>query len=122
MVRSTSTLNPYTNPEAALARRNLVLDTLIQNFPTRLTTPEGRRRRSASWPGPRRCRRAASGRATARSSATMRCPSGRAGITKDDLARNGYLIRATLDPKVQDSVKQAIDEIASPDLDGIASV
>ena len=29
----------------------------------------------------------------------------RAGIDKDELARNGYLIRTTLDPKVQDSVK-----------------
>ena len=33
MVQSTSTLNPYTNPEGALARRNLVLDTLIENLP-----------------------------------------------------------------------------------------
>src|ERR1700730_10462215 len=33
MVQSTSTLNPYTNPDGALARRNLVLDTMIQNLP-----------------------------------------------------------------------------------------
>ena len=33
MVQSTSTLNPYTNPEGALARRNLVLDTMIDNIP-----------------------------------------------------------------------------------------
>ena len=33
MVQSTSSLNPYTNPEAALARRNLVLDTMIENLP-----------------------------------------------------------------------------------------
>ena len=33
MVQSTSALNPYTNPDAALARRNLVLDTLIANVP-----------------------------------------------------------------------------------------
>ena len=33
MVQSTSALNPYTNPEGALARRNLVLDTLIDNVP-----------------------------------------------------------------------------------------
>ena len=32
------------------------------------------------------------------------------------------MIRTTLDPKVQDSVKRAIDKVASPDLDGIASV
>ena len=33
MVQSTSTLNPYTNPEGALARRNVVLDTMIENIP-----------------------------------------------------------------------------------------
>ena len=33
LVQSTSTLNPYTNPDGALARRNLVLDTMIENLP-----------------------------------------------------------------------------------------
>src|SRR6202451_1057823 len=33
MVQSTSTLDPYTNPEGALARRNVVLDTMIDNIP-----------------------------------------------------------------------------------------
>ena len=46
----------------------------------------------------------------------------RAGISKEQVARGGYLIRTTLDPKVQDSVKSAIDEFASPTLDGVASV
>ena len=46
----------------------------------------------------------------------------RAGINKEQVARGGYLIRTTLDPKVQASVKQAIDKVASPTLDGVASV
>src|SRR5262249_42288801 len=33
MVQSTSAHNPYTNPDGALARRNLVLDTMIENIP-----------------------------------------------------------------------------------------
>src|SRR6202035_5525612 len=33
LVQSTSTLNPYINPDGALARRNVVLDTMIQNIP-----------------------------------------------------------------------------------------
>ncbi|HZE16032.1 MAG TPA: transglycosylase/D,D-transpeptidase PonA2, partial [Mycobacterium sp.] len=33
LVQSTSSLNPYTNPEGALARRNVVLDTMIDNLP-----------------------------------------------------------------------------------------
>ena len=46
----------------------------------------------------------------------------RAGISKDQVARGGYLIKTTLDPDVQAPVKSAINDIASPDLDGIASV
>src|SRR6202051_52447 len=33
MVQSTTALDPYTNPDGALQRRHLVLDTMIQNFP-----------------------------------------------------------------------------------------
>ena len=33
LVQSTSALNPYTNPQGALDRRNLVLDTMIGNLP-----------------------------------------------------------------------------------------
>ena len=124
MVQSTSTLNPYTNPEAALARRNLVLDTLIQNLPDKAAelqkaraAPLGILARPA--PLPQGCI-GAGDRAFFCDYALSYLAA--AGITKDDLARNGYLIRTTLDPKVQDSVKQAIDEIASPDLEGVASV
>ena len=46
----------------------------------------------------------------------------RAGISKEQVARGGYLIRTTLDPKVQDFGQAAIDKIASPTLDGVASV
>ena len=48
LVQSTSTLNPYTNPDGALARRNLVLDTMIENLPE-----QGRRaaRRQAAAAG-----------------------------------------------------------------------
>ncbi len=46
----------------------------------------------------------------------------RAGISKDQLARGGYLIKTTLDPDVQNSVKSAVDSLAAPDINGIASV
>lgn len=71
MVQSTSTLNPYTNPEGALARRNLVLDTMIENIPDQADAlraakaqPLGCCRSPTSCPG------AASRPAIARSSAT----------------------------------------------------
>jgi membrane peptidoglycan carboxypeptidase len=124
LVQSTSALNPYANPDAALARRNLVLDTLIQNLPDKAdelqkakASPLGILRKPA--PLPQGCI-GAGDRAFFCDYALSYLAA--AGITKDDLARNGYLIRTTLDPKVQDSVKQAIDKIASPTLEGVASV
>ena len=46
----------------------------------------------------------------------------RAGLSKDQIARGGYLIKTTLDPEVQSQVKESVDSIASPTLQGIASV
>jgi membrane peptidoglycan carboxypeptidase len=124
MVQSTSALNPYTNPEGALARRNLVLDTLVENVPDRAdeiraarASPLGVLPKPA--PLPQGCI-GAGDRAFFCDYALSYLA--RAGIEKDDLARNGYLIRTTLDPRVQDSVKKAIDKIASPTLEGVASV
>jgi membrane peptidoglycan carboxypeptidase len=124
MVQSTSTLNPYTNPEGALARRNLVLDTLIQNLPDKAA--ELQKARAAPLgvlpkpaPLPQGCI-GAGDRAFFCDYALSYLA--RAGIDQEDLARNGYLIRTTLDPRVQDSVKQAIDKIADPSLEGVASV
>ncbi len=124
MVQSTSALDPYTNPEAALARRNLVLDTMIENIPDRAEelraarqTPLGVLRQAD--PLPQGCI-AARDRAFFCEYALQYLA--RAGLSKDDVARNGYLIRTTLDPAVQDSVKKAVDTVASPTADGVASV
>jgi membrane peptidoglycan carboxypeptidase len=124
MVQSTSALNPYTNPDGALARRNLVLDTLIQNVPEKADEIRAARAKPLGVlpqpaPLPQGCI-GAGDRAFFCDYALSYLA--RAGIDKDDLARNGYLIRTTLDPRVQNSVKQAIDKIASPTLNGVASV
>ncbi|ART67624.1 penicillin-binding protein [Mycobacterium dioxanotrophicus] len=124
LVRSTSTLNPYSNPDGALARRNTVLDTLIDYLPDRAeelraakATPLGVLPQAE--PLPQGCI-AAGDRAFFCEYVLQYLA--RAGLTVEDIARNGYLIRTTLDPKVQDSVKAAIDKRASPDTDGVASV
>src|SRR6201997_1450394 len=124
MVQSTTALDPYTNPDGALQRRNVVLDTMIQNLPTQA---EALRAAKAEPLGilpqsqqlPRGC--------IAAGNRAFFCDYvleylARAGISKEQVARGGYLIRTTLDPRVQDSVKNAIDGIASPTLDGVASV
>jgi membrane peptidoglycan carboxypeptidase len=124
MVQSTSTLNPYTNPEGALARRNLVLDTMIENLPDKAdelraakATPLG------VLPQPNELPRGC----IAAGDRAFFCDYvqeylSRAGISKEQVARGGYKIQTTLDPDVQIPVKAAIDKFASPTLPGISSV
>ncbi len=124
LVRSTSSLNPYTNPEGALARRNVVLDTMIENLPGET---EALRAAKAEPLGilpqanelPRGC--------IAAGDRAFFCDYvqeylARSGISKEQIARGGYLIRTTLDPDVQAPVKQAVDNFANPNVAGIASV
>lgn len=124
VVRSTTALDPYTNPDGALARRNVVLDTLIDYLPDRAEelraakdTPLGVLPQAD--PLPQGCI-AAGDRAFFCEYVLQYLA--RAGLTMEDVARNGYLIRTTLDPKVQDSVKSAIEKYADPDAEGVASV
>ncbi|OBA97440.1 penicillin-binding protein [Mycobacteriaceae bacterium 1482268.1] len=124
LVQSTSTLNPYTNPDGALERRNLVLDTMIQNVPQEADALRAAKEQPLGiLPQPQELPRgciAAGDRAFFCDYALDYLA--RAGISKEQVARGGYLIKTTLDPDVQAPVKSAIDGIASPDLHGIASV
>jgi membrane peptidoglycan carboxypeptidase len=124
MLQSTSLLDPYTNPDGAVQRRNVVLDAMIDNLPQyagELRAAEAEPLGVLPQPNelPSGC--------VAAGDRGFFCDYvldylARAGISKEKVARGGYLIRTTLDPKVQTSVRQAIDKFASPTLDGIASV
>ncbi len=124
MVQSTSTLNPYTNPDGALARRNLVLDTMIDNLPQEAEALRAAKEQPLGiLPQPQEIPRGC----IAAGDRAFFCDYvldylARAGISKDQVSRGGYLIKTTLDPDVQGPVKSAIDGIASPDAAGIASV
>jgi membrane peptidoglycan carboxypeptidase len=124
MVQSTSALNPYTNPDGALARRNLVLDTMIQNVPQEADALRAAQQQPLGvLPQPNELPRgciAAGDRAFFCDYALDYLA--RAGISKEQVAKGGYLIKTTLDPDVQNTVKSSIDGIAAPDLDGVASV
>ncbi|WP_304438544.1 transglycosylase domain-containing protein [Mycobacterium sp. GA-2829] len=124
MVRSPSSLDPYTHPDAALERRNVVLNTIIENLPAKAdelraakSAPLGILPQPAALP--QGCI-AAGDRAFFCEYALQYL--GGAGLSPRDVARNGYLIRTTLDPRVQDSVKNAVDRFADPTTDGVASV
>src|SRR6478672_5526390 len=124
LVQSTSMLDPYTNPEGALERRNLVLDTMIENVPEHADELRAAKEEPLgilAQPNelPRGC--------IAAGDRAFFCDYvqeylARAGISKDQVAKGGYLIRTTLDPDVQAPVKSAIDGQAAPDIQGIASV
>src|ERR1700731_1027446 len=124
LVQSTSTLNPYTNPDGALARRNVVLDTMIDNLPEHADELRAAKEQPLGilpQPNvlPRGCI-AAGDRAFFCD--YVQAYLSRAGINKAQVARGGYLIRTTLDPDVQEPVKGSIDKFASPTLPGISSV
>ncbi|BBX19940.1 transglycosylase/D,D-transpeptidase PonA2 [Mycolicibacterium duvalii] len=124
MVQQTSALNPYTNPDGALARRNVVLDTMIENLPEYADELRAAKQQPLGvLPQPNELPRgciAAGDRAFFCDYALDYLA--RAGLSKDQVARGGYLIKTTLDPVVQSSVKSAIDSFASPTLPGVASV
>ncbi len=124
LVQSTTTLNPYTNPDGALVRRNLVLDTMIENLPENADELRAAKQQPLGiLPRPNELPRgciAAGDRAFFCDYAQEYLA--RAGLSKEQIAKGGYLIKTTLDPDVQSTVKRAVDSIAAPDLDGVASV
>jgi membrane peptidoglycan carboxypeptidase len=124
LVQSTSTLNPYTNPDGALVRRNLVLDTMIEQIPNRAEELRAAKQKPLGiLPRPNELPRGC----IAAGDRAFFCDYvqeylARAGLSKEQIAKGGYLIRTTLDPDVQAEVKKAVDSRAAPDLDSIASV
>ena len=124
LVQSTSTLNPYTNPDGALVRRNLVLDTMIEQLPDKADELRAAKRQPLgilARPNelPRGC--------IAAGDRAFFCDYvqeylARAGLTKEQVARGGYLIKTTLNPDVQAEAKKAVDSYAAPDLTGVASI
>lgn len=124
LVQSTSALNPYTNPDGALARRNLVLDTVMENLPDKVDQLRAAKQQPLGileQPNmlPRGCI-AAGDRAFFCDYVQQYLV--QAGVSADELAQGGYLIKTTLDPRIQQYAKTAVDSFAAPDLDGIASV
>jgi membrane peptidoglycan carboxypeptidase len=124
LLRSTSMLNPYTNPDGALERRNTVLDTMIEYLPDRADELRAAKSQPlgvlpAVDPLPQGCIGAGDNAFFCEYALDYLS---RAGLSLEEVARNGYLIRTTLDPTVQASVKSAVDRAADPTADGVASV
>ncbi|MFC8179397.1 MULTISPECIES: penicillin-binding protein [Nocardiaceae] len=124
MVQSSSALNPYTNEQGVTERRNIVLDTMIQNIPDR--AEEFRQAKTEPLgvlPVPQTLPRgciAAGDRGFFCDYALQYLAN--AGISREQIDKGGYLIRTTLDPAVQNSTKASLSSNSSPTLDGVATV
>ncbi|NNG98817.1 penicillin-binding protein [Gordonia araii NBRC 100433] len=124
MVQSSSALNPYTNPQGALDRRNLVLDTMIANFPDRREELENAKKLPlGTLPQPRVAQQ---GCISAKNNGFL-CDYAlkflaENGLSRSTVMRGGYTIRTTLDPAVQRSTVRSLQAFASPHADGVAQV
>ncbi|WP_028478124.1 penicillin-binding protein [Nocardia sp. CNY236] len=124
IVQSQSKLNPYTNPDGVLTRRNTVLDTMIENIPSRADEFRAAKNEPLGvLPEPKGLPRgciAADDRGFFCDYALQYLAN--AGIGREQIDKGGYLIKTTLDPAVQDSVKRAVTEAADSNLNNIAEV
>ncbi|MFD4181600.1 penicillin-binding protein [Rhodococcus sp. NPDC058514] len=124
MVQSSSALNPYTNPEGVLARRNVVLDTMIANIPDRADEIRAAKEEPLGvLPEPNTLPRgciAAGDRGFFCDYALQYLAN--SGISREQVNKGGYLIKTTLDPVLQNSVHGALTATANPTIDGVAEV
>ena len=124
MVQSTSALDPYTDPQATLERRNLVLDAMIQAWPERTAELEAAKLTPLGvLPSPQT---PVQGCIAAGNNGFL-CDYvlqylAEHGISRQETLRGGFVIRTTLDPDIQASTLRAVRAQTPRDLDGIATV
>lgn len=124
LVQSSEYLNPYTNPQGALERRNTVLQSMVGSgvidqalADATAAKPLGVLETPATLPNG----------CIAAGDRGFFCDYvvsylNKKGIDADQLARGGYTIQTTLDPAVQDAAKAAVISQTSPQADGVAEV
>lgn len=122
LVQSTSGLDPYTNPEGALERRNTVLETMAETG----AIPQADVARYQAEPLgvlpepqglPQGCITA--GDLGFFCDYVLSYLDGK-GISTDDLLKSSYEIHTTIDPAMQARTKQSVDQYANPTTPGVA--
>jgi membrane peptidoglycan carboxypeptidase len=125
MVNNPSVYNPYAHPDKALQRRNLVIDDMVSNgsipasyAATAKAAPLGLLPNGPVTPSGS-CLGAApdSGFFCAYAESYLV----HAGFTADQLATGGYTIKTTLDPRVSQVTKDAVDANVPTTQDGVAN-
>ncbi|APT85974.1 transglycosylase domain-containing protein [Corynebacterium flavescens] len=124
MVQSSEYLNPYTNEEAVLDRRNTVLQAMVNNGS--LSQPEADEYAQTDL-GVESSPQLLSNGCIGAGDRGFFCDYvldylAEKGLDTEELARGGYTVKTTLDPTVQDQALTAVRNQTSPDAVGVAEV
>jgi membrane peptidoglycan carboxypeptidase len=124
MVRSTSQFDPVTNPEAALERRNLVIQQMLEQQmidqtqadealagPLGVVSPLNTQSNGCIGAGP-----------TGFFCQYVQEYLAKAGVSREQLDRGGYTIRTTLDRRVMDAMQASLEAEVPPDQPNVANV
>lgn len=124
LVQQTTALNPYTNPDGALDRRNTVLQAMADNG----AITESELRSSTNeplgvLPEPNRMPHGC----IAAGDSGYFCDFvinwlGEQGMSYEQLSRGGYTVHTTLDPEVQANAQRAVRETTAENAGGVAQV
>ncbi|MEJ4096857.1 transglycosylase domain-containing protein [Corynebacterium bovis] len=122
MVQSTSALDPFTYPEASLARRNVVLDAMAD---TGVAAPADVAAAKQAPLGVRETPGGAPSGCIGADDAGFFCDYTLSwlndhGLSPDTLRRGGYTVRTTLDPAAQEAAVRATRRNADPQATGVA--
>ncbi|MDO5730949.1 MAG: transglycosylase domain-containing protein [Corynebacterium sphenisci] len=124
MVQQSSGLDPYANPDGALARRTAVLDAMVDvGVADPAAAAAAKDAPLGILPEPARLPQGC----IAAGDRGFFCDYvvdwlGRHGVDAQRLARGGYTVRTTLDPGVQDAARAALTAQADPAAPGVAEV
>jgi len=125
MVNNPNLYNPYTHPRQALARRNTVIDAMVQSGSL---APDVAATAKAAGLGVVPGRPAIPG-----STCMATAPDAgffcdyvvaylkQSGFTADQISTGGYTIRTTMDPAVSQTIKDAVDRNVPTTQDGVAN-
>ncbi|NKQ52772.1 penicillin-binding protein [Amycolatopsis sp. K13G38] len=125
MVNNPNLYNPYTHPDQALQRRNVVIDAMVTNrmldasdAETAKAAPLGVVEGGPDLPSST-CMGAAPDAGFLCQYAESYLEA--AGFTQDQLATGGYTVKTTMDPGVSQAVKDAVDANVPTTQDGVAN-
>ncbi len=124
LVKSTSTFDPVDNPEAALDRRNLVIDAMVDVGS--ITPQQGDAAKAEPLGIQEPLTGLANGCVGAGPADGFFCQYvldylESTGLDPEELKRGGYLVRTTLDRRASDLAKEAAEDQVPTDTEGIAN-